>query len=500
MNTEIELKYLVVNEQVEEKITALLSSKNYQFSFENKVLGNHYFDTKLLNFRQHDFGLRVRRCGEHREQTIKTAGNTVGGLHQRPEYNVDINDSIPNLTLFPNDIWPEKIDLSDWQNNLIVLFSTDFTRHLWTITCEDGSVVELAFDVGHICSSEQKMSICEIELELLSGNVLSLFSLAHQLSDILLMRPGIKSKAARGYQLWHEKSGQFDLTTANALPILANKTAEENFIAGLSFSLTHLQQIISNYFAEPSLSLLNEFHRSLFLLRHGFWVYEELITEELTDIRKELSHFIRSFAWVNNASNLKELMTSKSCYRKKIEYSQQLVKQLKLEERRYPEVEQVFELIQSARFNHLQLGLLSLIVNYKKVLTSSLNVDIYKFAQQRLTARLQEQTDNMPSEVNLSSAQFLTLKRLLNRHILTSRWLGSLYEEKLREDYFAPWLDVMHGITELETLDMLRKQLNELDEKPPKLLSWLEQKIDNLVAALNASRQCALSTCEYWLI
>lgn len=495
MNTEIELKYLVVNEQVTEKITDLLSSNNYRFLHEEKVLGNHYFDTRLLSFREHDFGLRVRRCGEHREQTIKTAGTTVGGLHQRPEYNVDIDDNLPNLTLFPDNIWPKNIDLIDWQKNLIVLFSTDFTRHLWTITCKDNSVVELAFDVGTICSSEQKMPICEIELELLSGNVSSLFSLAQQLFDILLMRPGIKSKAARGYQLWHKQSGLFDLKTISFLPITREKGTAENFIMGLSCALTHLQQIISNYFEKPSLTLLNEFHRSLFLLRHGFWVYEELITEELVSIRKELSHFIRLFAWVNNACNLKDLMMTQSCYRKKIEYSQQLVTQLKLEERRYPDVEQVCELIQSARFNHLQVSILSLIVNYKAVASKN---DVYVFAKQRLTAGAASQTENILGNTDLSAEQFLSLKQLLNRRIQTSRWLGELFDEKLREDYYAPWLDIMHGITELETLIMLKQQLNALDEQPPKLLSWLEQKIDNLVTALNASRQCALFAREYW--
>lgn len=498
METEIELKYLVVNERVVEQITQLLDEKNYQYTIENKTLTNSYFDTQLLSFRQHDFGLRVRRCGEHREQTIKTAGTTVGGLHQRPEYNVNINDNIPNLTLFPDDIWPENIDLSDWQKNLVVLFSTDFTRYLWTITCEDKSVVELAFDEGVISSLEQKTPICEIELELLSGNVSSLFSLARQLSDVLLIRPGIRSKAARGYQLWHQQSGLFDLKTINFLPISVEKNIAENFVTGLSFALTRLQQIISNYFEKPSLTLLNDFHRSLFLLRHGFWVYEELITEELVFIRKELTHFIRMFAWVNNACNLQDLMMAQSCYRKKIEYSQQLVTELKLKERRYPDIEQVFKLIQSSRFNHLQISLLSFIVSYQS--NTDTNTDVYTFAKQCLAKSAQSQVDNMLNKADLSAEQFLSLKQLLNRRIQTNRWLGGLFDEKLRADDYVPWLDIMHGITELETLTMLSQQLNELNEQPAKLLGWLEQKIDNLVAALNASRQRALSAREYWHI
>lgn len=500
MNTEIELKYLVINEQVEEKITQLLSEKGYQFTAEKKVLGNCYFDTKALDFRQHDFGLRVRRCGDHREQTIKTAGQHLGGLHQRPEYNIDIDDVTPELSLFPENIWPANININTWQQDLIVLFSTDFSRCIWTVTCDDGSQIELAFDVGTITSSERVLPICEIELELLSGNVDTLFLLAHALSDILLMRPGIKSKAARGYQLWHQQSGLFDLTAASVLPIKPELTAQQNFVSGLAFALTHLQQIIANYFEQPSLTLLNDFQRALFLLRHGFWVFEDLMTPDLVELRKELSSFIRLFAWANNALNLQELMVNNHHYRKKIEYSQQLVAELKLQERRFPEVEQVFELIQSARFNHLQISLLKLIVKGESGLLPTIKKPMESFAAARLTARLAEQKAALETDKDLSSHEFLLVKRFINRHIQTSRWLGGLFDEKLRVDYYAPWLDMMHGITELETLDMLREQLSNLEEKPPKLLNWLTVKIESLLVALNASRQCAMKAPAYWLL
>ncbi len=58
--------------------------KKYHYAVANNTLTNCYFDTKELSFRKHDFGLRVRSKNEQREQTIKTAGQTIGGLHKRP--------------------------------------------------------------------------------------------------------------------------------------------------------------------------------------------------------------------------------------------------------------------------------------------------------------------------------------------------------------------------------------------------------------------------------
>ena len=56
MNTEIELKYLVVNDQLIEKVSQFLLSKQYAYVTEEKNLANCYFDTSSLSFREHDFG------------------------------------------------------------------------------------------------------------------------------------------------------------------------------------------------------------------------------------------------------------------------------------------------------------------------------------------------------------------------------------------------------------------------------------------------------------
>lgn len=78
-------------------------------------------------------GLRIRQRGEHLEQTIKLAGQVLGGMHQRPEYNRVIAQPVPDLTLFEEDIWPDDFPLFDIQRELKEIFRTDFTRHRWRI-------------------------------------------------------------------------------------------------------------------------------------------------------------------------------------------------------------------------------------------------------------------------------------------------------------------------------------------------------------------------------
>lgn len=210
MATEIELKYQLsenVNENstVVADITTLLQSKGISFEVDFNALENDYFDNDELTLRKLDFGLRIRSKGNKYEQTIKTAGEVVGSMHKRPEYNVDLSSKELDLALFPRNIWPEGVDFSALQQSLKVIFSTHFTRQTWLIHQKD-SVIELALDCGDIAtlSGSKSIVINEIEIELVSGTEASLFALAKQLKSVVAMEPSSVSKAARGYSLYYE--------------------------------------------------------------------------------------------------------------------------------------------------------------------------------------------------------------------------------------------------------------------------------------------------------
>lgn len=173
METEIELKFFVrpdFSEKLRRKIAEVKTLQN-----SCRELGNIYFDTQDNWLREHDIGLRIRRFDEVYVQTVKTSGRVVAGLHQRPEYNAEHSSNSPDLTLHPKDIWPPGKDFSELQHDILPIFSTNFTREQWLVSMADGSQIEVAFDQGVVVAGDKESPICEVELELKSGQADSRF-------------------------------------------------------------------------------------------------------------------------------------------------------------------------------------------------------------------------------------------------------------------------------------------------------------------------------------
>jgi CHAD domain-containing protein len=60
----------------------------------------------------------------------------------------------------------------------------------------------MGVDRGSVQSERRKTPICEVELELISGNIADIFSLTRELQNTLDLRPAVASKAERGYALF----------------------------------------------------------------------------------------------------------------------------------------------------------------------------------------------------------------------------------------------------------------------------------------------------------
>jgi len=500
MATEIELKYLVFSDNTAAIISTLLSDQNIEFIESTIQLSNCYFDTPDLNLRKHDMGLRIREKNGMLEQTIKTAGKVIGGLHQRPEFNVPITTKQPELDLFSSDIWLASQNVNDIQTQLVSLFTTDFTRQVWLVNTAQGGVVEVVFDQGQVASNGFVDPICEIELELVRGNVSELFELATLFLSELKLRPGLKSKAARGYGLWNEAKSPSKCTTLNVFSANNNENTDESFVSGLTHALNHLQKSVDHYVETPSLSSLAVVKDTLTLMKHGFVMFDEHLLTELQKVKNELDYFVKSFSWVEHLIYLKEIINKTGNYRKKIDYSEELVNALKLEKRRFPDGEEVIEVFHSQRFNQLQLSILGMLMPNKKLFTKSITkTNLTVFATQQLSKSLDELVEAMPESSSLTSEQYLEQSPLLNASLHTGIWFGGLFEKDERIKYRAPWLDIREGISELQVLWLIQKQLQRLPEQPKKLVNWQNSKVENLLHALGHSKQSAMSIVPYWL-
>ncbi|BET98284.1 CYTH domain-containing protein [Xenorhabdus taiwanensis] len=256
-SVEIELKLSV-------KPDAIPTVRQQLFQFPHDYtspqhLTNIYFETPDNQLRRWDMGLRIRGFDGHYEMTIKTAGKVIGGLHQRPEYNIPLYQPKLDLTLFPDYIWPENTDLAYLQAQLTELFSTDFNREKWLVTYGE-SEIEVVLDQGTIFSGnkdsgDQTSPICEFELELKNGNIIDILSLANRLASQNGLRLANQSKAARGYalvDLSHKTSLKVPKALAWQQPlsvllpeILAQwQEQEEQWLVGLPEGKAGLAQVL----------------------------------------------------------------------------------------------------------------------------------------------------------------------------------------------------------------------------------------------------------------
>ncbi|SHI22934.1 CYTH domain-containing protein [Ferrimonas marina] len=212
-------------------------------SGQRMTLGNCYFDTPELALRHLDMGLRVRRQGEAREQTIKTASKGVGGLHARGEYNVAITQDWPDLALFPPELW-SKATRQALQAALVAQFDTDFERQAVTLEWQ-GSRVELVRDSGWIRAGDRREAIAELELELVEGEAEVLLALTERLMSALPLRLGLDSKAARGYRLAGLQPQAAPMTqwATPGQQLVAWQRNEACLLAGIEEALAPLRQL-----------------------------------------------------------------------------------------------------------------------------------------------------------------------------------------------------------------------------------------------------------------
>ncbi len=130
----------------------------------------------------------------------------------------------------------------------------------------DGSQIEVAFDQGLVLAGDKEDPICEVELELKSGQADSLFTLARTLCEAGGMRLGNLSKAARGYRLaqGHEPDEVKELTL---VATDKNDTVESCFINTLEHALSHWHYHEQIYSERESNEALHQIRQSISFIR-----------------------------------------------------------------------------------------------------------------------------------------------------------------------------------------------------------------------------------------
>ncbi|MET4275097.1 MULTISPECIES: CHAD domain-containing protein [unclassified Bradyrhizobium] len=194
---EIELKLLVDADRMAHFNAAPVIAANARNKGTRKHLKSVYYDTPERTLRRNGLSLRVRRSGARFVQTVKT--DVVDDPLRRGEWEASVPSLAPDLALAMSFI-PEKLRGHLEAQPLEAVFTADVHRHARLIDLPSGTV-EIAFDRGELTAGDRSLPVSEIELELKSGSGSTIYEIALRLAEHGLVKPSIRSKSARGFDL-----------------------------------------------------------------------------------------------------------------------------------------------------------------------------------------------------------------------------------------------------------------------------------------------------------
>ena len=137
------------------------------------------------------------------------------------------------------EVWQNGELPADLASRVQPLFSTDFYREKWLVAVDD-SRIEIALDQGEVKAGEFAEPICELELELLSGDTRAVLKLANQLVSQTGLRQGSLSKAARGYHLAQGNPAR-EIKPTTILHVAAKADVEQGLEAAFELALAQWQ-------------------------------------------------------------------------------------------------------------------------------------------------------------------------------------------------------------------------------------------------------------------
>jgi inorganic triphosphatase YgiF len=200
MPNEVELKLRLSPDRVGRLKRAEILRAHARARAHTRRLLSVYFDTPRFELQSLGGALRVRHLGRRRLQTLKLPVEEASGLQVYREIERKLVGDIPDLAAVDDEALGPRIKDHAFVTTLAPVFTTEFRRTTWPVEF-DGSGIEVALDIGEIRAGERTLPICEVELELKSGQIERLPQLALALHREICVAWELDTKAARGYRL-----------------------------------------------------------------------------------------------------------------------------------------------------------------------------------------------------------------------------------------------------------------------------------------------------------
>ncbi|RVT90491.1 CHAD domain-containing protein [Sphingomonas crocodyli] len=240
-----------------------------------------YFDTPDRALKAAGLSLRVREADGVWTQTIKADDDRAAGLFARPEWEREVPDGRPVL----DDATPIVGLIGDKVDQVAKQFEIQVERRLWLVDWK-GASIEVAIDRGEVVAGERSARISELELELQTGSRAALFDFARRLHEIGPVRPGIASKAERGYRL---SDAAPNAVKAQSITLTADMTAADAFRAIVKACVRHFRLNEDLLKANRHADALHQARVALRRLRSAFAIFKALAVGDQSDrLREEL--------------------------------------------------------------------------------------------------------------------------------------------------------------------------------------------------------------------
>jgi triphosphatase len=286
MAVETELKLRIAPEQLARlKRHALLKAHSVTRPVTRRLY-NIYYDTPKLDLHSSEMALRLRHAGRQWLQTLKGGGSVKAGLHQRNEWEVPVSGQALDFSSQQAVVWDEHLPNS-LRKKLRPVFVTDFSRNSRMLNFQ-GAQIELCMDQGEVSTERHSMPICELELELKSGDPRQLFELALAILEIVSFELEVVSKAEQGYRLL---SGYIEHPVKGVAPALARTDTLADVLKTLIWScLQHFQNNLSGAMSSDDAEYLHQMRVALRRLRVVLRMAEKIrADQQLAELSKDIS-------------------------------------------------------------------------------------------------------------------------------------------------------------------------------------------------------------------
>ena len=189
MGVEFELKFSAEPAQQD------AIQKQYLNTYQQFKMQTTYYDTPGATLSQRAITLRCRMENEEAVCTVKTPLEGYG----RGEWDCRCDDIIKAIPLLVEAGAPKEL-LQLNAEGVTPVCGARFTRHAGTVDFA-GAVLEIALDTGILMGGGKELPLCEVEVELKSGEPEAAIAFGMELQRYFALMPQRKSKFRRALEL-----------------------------------------------------------------------------------------------------------------------------------------------------------------------------------------------------------------------------------------------------------------------------------------------------------